>query len=80
VDDESFGVSGGGRRMSIREDILPPTPTTIVCMLAFVEGKAYIAPAGSSLGNELDLWIRVDSLEAAADKLGVQLDNQGGTE
>lgn len=59
--------------MSIREDILPPTPMTIACMLAFVDGKAYIAPVGSSIYNE-DLWFRVHSLEDAATRLGVRRD------
>jgi hypothetical protein len=44
---------------------------TLVMMLAFRDGQAYMAPAGSTLQNP-DAWIAVDSLESIASRLGLR--------
>ena len=52
----------------------PPLPPggSITVQVAFQDGEAYAAPLGSSMADP-DAWIRIDSLESLAERVGVDL-------
>lgn len=49
----------------------PVTNEPVVAMIAFLDGRAYLAPAGSTLDDPQD-WLLVESLAQAADRIGVE--------
>lgn len=64
--------------MTDRPKFAPPplrVGESLVLQVAFRDHRAYAAPIGTSLQNT-DAWFRIDSLEALADRLGIDFEAQ----
>ena len=66
-----MGEEGDG----MSEFTSPPKADVMVLKLAFWDGRAFAAPAGTSIHN-VDAWRRVNSLDELAEFLNVEFQTE----